>query len=129
MFMPGAMEFARTVKDPTLEKGQSEAALCKALQRALSQYYPGHPWGVRADLKNGVAYIMLGGFTHWAVLLHIADLKSDPAFRGAIREAGQYLERLNMPRAGFSLADWRAALTKFPMHLQRRMSNRGILPG
>lgn len=129
MFAPGQMEYSRTVKDPDLEHAGAERAVCVALQRALAQHYPGHPWGVRADLRNGVAYVMLGGFTHWGVVLHIADLKAEHGMKSAIRLAGQFLERLDMPRAGFSLDDWRAALARFPTHRQRRMANRSLLPG
>ena len=84
-------------------------SLCRDVGAALSRWYPGHPWMVRAEIENGIVRVAIQGFVQWPYIIHVATLKSDPGLL-AVREAGGHLlERFRMPRRGFSLADWRGA--------------------
>lgn len=84
-------------------------ALADAVDRKLSETYPGHPWGVLPEVEHGIVKIALQGFPQWPMVIHVNTLKNDPGMHSVMRYAGELLERLNMPRKGFSLADWRAA--------------------
>lgn len=93
--------------------------LCRRVGEKLAQAYPGHPWGVMAEVEHGIVKIALQGFTQWPVAIRISTLKSDPAMRSVVKYAGELLERLQLPRGGFSLADWKAANIKRPWHFNR----------
>lgn len=95
------------------------AALCKAIGEALSRFYPGHPWAVSAEVEHGIVKFSLAGFQQWAHVIHVATLKSDPGLSTVKKAAGEMLERFNMPRKGFSSADWFLANQRMPMHFNR----------
>lgn len=102
--------------------GQADAAneaLCKLIGRKLSEVYPGHPWGVMAEVEHGIVKIALQGFTQWPVVIKISTLKGDPSLKSVVKYAGELLERLKMPRKGFSMADWQIASRAMPHHFFR----------
>lgn len=103
---------------------KANARLMNAVADVLQRSYPGNPWFVRGDVRNGIFYIGLGGFTHWGHLIKIESIKADPQMKCVVKAAGELLERLRMPRAGFSMSDWRAALARNPIWRQRR----GLIP-
>ena len=87
----------------------ANADMCRRIGRKLAQVYPGHPWGVMSEIEHGIVKVCLQGFPQWPMVIHVETLKSDPGFKSIVKWCGELLERLNMPRKGFSLADWRAA--------------------
>lgn len=93
--------------------------LTKAIGRKLAATYPGHPFGVMAEIEHGIVKIALQGFTQWPYVLHIDTIKGDPGLNCVVRAGGEILERLKMPRKGFSLADFRAANARLPHHFFR----------
>jgi hypothetical protein len=102
--------------------GQFDAAnerLCKVIGRKLAETYPGHPWGVISEIEHGVIKIALAGFTQWPVVIKVTTLANDPGLKSVVHYAGELLERLQMPRKGFSFADWKAASARLPWHLTR----------
>ena len=98
---------------------QANESLAKMIGRKLAETYPGHPWGVMAEIEHGVVKIALQGFTQWPVVIKVSTLKSDPGLRSVVKHAGELLERLKLPRKGFSLADWRAANSRHFWHFNR----------
>lgn len=103
-------------------EGQFDAAneaMCKLIGRKLAEVYPGHPWGVVSEIEHGVVKIALQGFTQWPVTIRVSTLKGDPSLRAVVKYAGELLERLQLPRKGFSLADWKNATTLRPWHFHR----------
>ena len=104
------------------QQGSFDAAnkrLCHAVGLKLTQTYPGHPFGVVAEVEHGIVKICLQGFTQWPYVLKIDTLKSDPALKSVVKAGGELLERLRMPRTGFSMADWQIANRRLPHHFNR----------
>jgi hypothetical protein len=104
------------------EDGYFDAAnstLQRMVGEALAKYYPGHPWGVMAEIEHGIVKIALQGFIQWPYVLHVSSLKGDPAMKAVMRGAGELLERLDMPRNGFQLDAWRQATRNKPHHFYR----------
>ena len=103
-------------------RGQFDAAnsaLQKRVGEFLARKYPGHPWAISAEIEHGILKIAIQGFVQWPYVVKVSDLKADPGMHIIMRAAGEILERLKMPRTGFSMADWRGALHRLPMHLNR----------
>lgn len=98
---------------------EANATLCRMVGERLTYYYPGHPWGVKSEIEHGVVKICVQGFSQWQYIVHVASLKGDPTMRKVFEGAGELLERLGMPRKGFSMADWLAAAKRFPAHFNR----------
>lgn len=113
------VSFQHGLMDPHGDKAAANAHLCRIIGRKLSEAYPGHPWGVSAESEHGIVKIALQGFTQWPVIIKISTLKSDPGLRSVVRYAGEILERLRLPRGGFSMADWRAATQVRPWVFNR----------
>lgn len=103
-------------------QGQRAAAnerLVKMVGNKLAQLYPGHPWFVSAEIEHGIVKVALQGFAQWPYVIHVATIKSDPGLY-CVREAGGHiLERLKMPRHGFSLADYVTATRAMPQQFFR----------
>ena len=98
---------------------EANAELGKAVGTALARFYPGHPWGVASEIEHGILKICIQGFTQWQFVLKISRLKGDPAMKAVMRAGGELLERLGMPRKGFSMDAWRAANQAMPQHFFR----------
>lgn len=80
--------------------------LAKELSELLDRHYPGHLWAVSADHKNGIVTIQnlrLSG--RWGFIVKIANLANDPGRRSVIRAGGELLERYNVARGRFNVAD------------------------
>jgi len=76
-------------------------AIAKEIAECLNTHYPGHAWGVQADVEQGVVKVFnlrLSG--QWGFLLHIDDLQQDPSMRITIKAGGELLERYNLSRGG-----------------------------
>lgn len=111
-------------------QGQFNAANSR-LQRTiggfLARKYPGHPWAVASEIEHGIVKIAIQGFQQWPYVIKADDLKSDPHLHIVMRGAGELLERLNMPRTGFSLADWKGAMTRLPHHFFRNANPNKVI--
>lgn len=101
----------------------ADMALAATILGALDAQYPGHPWGARADHRQGIVAITLRGFGNWHYVIHIRTLKSDPGLKSVMRGAGELLERIGVARRGYTIDDYRAALAAGP--LIRRGPNYG----
>lgn len=99
----------RGLFNPHGDLDAANAEMCRRVGRKLMETYPGHPWGVASEIEHGIVKVMLQGFPQWPMVIHVATLKSDPGMKSVVRWAGELLERLNLPRKGFSLTDWRSA--------------------
>lgn len=104
-----------------------EVAVAKKAGAILERHYPGQPFELRVDAREGVLRMRLNPFMglHWHVV-HLATLAGDPGFKAVIRAAGEILERYQMPRAGFSLDHFLAARSQIPPWL---LGRRGYVPG
>ncbi|MEN6302268.1 MAG: hypothetical protein ABFD96_06045 [Armatimonadia bacterium] len=104
------------------EGGKYDAAnawVCEQVGRKLAQAYPGHPWGVIAEVEHGIVKFCLAGFSQWTMTIRIDTLKSDPGLKSVVKYAGELLERLKLPRKGFDLGLHREAMAKYPHHFNR----------
>jgi hypothetical protein len=116
---PAPILFENGLMDPRGDRAAENADLCRKIGRKLSEAYPGHPWGVMAEAEHGIVKIALQGFIQWPVVVKLSTLKSDPGLKTVVRYAGELLERLRLPRKGFSMADWRAANSAMPWVFNR----------
>lgn len=103
-----------------------ELALVRKAGETIERHYPGHPFEIRVDARQGVLMLKLNPLMglHWHVI-HLSTLKGDPSLRAVLRAAGEILERYNMPRAGFSLDHFLAARSQVPPWL---IGRRGFVP-
>lgn len=104
-----------------------ELAVARKAGAVLERHYPGHPFELRVDARQGVLMLRLNPLMglHWHVI-HLSTLAGDPAFCAVIRAAGEILERYQMPRARFSLDHFLAARAEVPPWL---LGRRGYVPG
>ena len=109
----------RGLFDPRGDLDAANAEMCRRVGRKLAEAYPGHPFGVVSEIEHGIVKICLQGFTQWPMVIHVSTLKNDPGLRRVVKYGGEILERLGLPRKGFSSADWRAANALRPWHFNR----------
>lgn len=119
LFKPGAITHEAGLFNEHGEFDGANEALTKLVGEHLGKHYPGHPWGVSSEIEHGIVRICLQGFAQWPVIIHVASLKGDSSMRAVTRHAGELLERLKMPRKGFSLTDWQTANRALPAHFNR----------
>lgn len=103
-------------------EGQHDAAnkaLCKLIGEKLATTYPGFPWGVMSEIEHGIVKIALQGFTQWPITIRISTLKGDPSLKTVVKFAGELLERLQLSRETFSMADFQTALRRLPYQFNR----------
>lgn len=100
----------REVADPFQAVNDRTA---REIWRVLQAHYPGHPWGVAVNTKQGIAQIFLPTFTNWSFNIRLAHLHGDPGMRVVVAGAGEMLERYRMPRSGFDVSHYLAAQRKF----------------
>lgn len=96
----------------------ADMALTKKVAAIIQGHYPGHPWLVVCDHKQGIVKIKIPQFmgaTNWGVI-KIGNLKSDPGMTTVVRICGEILERYQIPRVGFSRDDFLAARNLIPQH-------------
>lgn len=98
--------------DPHFEADQRMA---NRIMQTLQMHYPGHPWFVEVSHHNkvGIAKIMMPGFTQWSYVLHLSDLKNDPALKTVVRAGGEFLERYRLPRCGIDFASYMSAMNRY----------------
>lgn len=103
--------------DETIRRANMSVAKC--IYHLLQQSYPGHPWQVEVGHEEnyGLINVRLGGLSNWSATVHLTEVNSWPALKWWVaksnRGPGSLLERFNLPRAGFSAADWNNALRKW----------------
>lgn len=114
-----AENHTRTLRNPNGEWDIINSTLGHHVIDVLDRNFPGHPWSVEAEVEQGVCKIGIKGFEQWQHVIHVKSLKGDPKLTPVVRAGGELLERLGMPRTGFSIADWRSALQKYPIHFNR----------
>ena len=84
--------------------------IAKSVARELVTQYPGYPWSVTAESKQGIVYfsipVLMGPTLKYIIRLgQFADLTPQ-----LIRVcAGELLERLGLNRGGFDIAQYLAA--------------------
>jgi hypothetical protein len=109
-------------------------ATCKWVSTILEQHYPGHAWHVQVRVErdkgnlratNGSIMIRLNGLMPPDAWYHIklADTQNEGGRAHVIKGAGELLERYNIPRTGFMLDHWRAALNSMP--IAARLAGKG----
>lgn len=110
-------------------------ATAKWVAEIIEHHYPGHAWHVVVNITahkggrptGGLIQIRLNGLmppNHW-YSIQLADTLCVGGRQRVMKGAGELLERYNIPRTGFMLDHWRAALAAIP--LDRRRLGRGHL--
>lgn len=87
--------------------------LAEEIWRKIQYHYPGHPWKVFTNIKQGIAMIELPLFTSVSFIINLKDLVGDPKMHVVMKGAGEFLERYNLPRSGFDISHYLAAQKKF----------------
>jgi len=105
---------------------QADVTLTYRIAGVLERHYPGHPWLVEANTKQGIATISIPLFMgQHKYILHVAAMATDPTLRSVARAGGEILERYRIPRQRFSPADFISARDAVPLH---RLGRRGHVP-
>ena len=74
-----------------------EVKIAQDIAEKLNKHYPGHMWGVNADVNNGITTIQAVELsTEYGYLLHLADLDID--LKCVVRAGGEILERFRVKR-------------------------------
>lgn len=94
-------------------------AMCRLLGEKLASVYPGYPWGVVSEIEHGIVKIAIAGFTQWPITIRVNSLKGDPSLKLLVKLAGELLERLQLSREKFSMADFMSATRRLPSHFYR----------
>lgn len=81
--------------------------------RVLKQHFPGHPWSIEVDAKEGWAKIgiieLLG--PNWVMFLKFEDWTD----ARVMQLAGELLERFKMPRSSIDIAAYMSAESNIPL--------------
>lgn len=113
--------------DGTMDRVPAELALCKRMGRVLDFHYPGHPWAVSVDIRQGVAQISIPALLgNWAFILHLDGDTSDQMI---VRAGGEILERFHIPRSTIDVAAYMKAFKANPLTGLFRASDRKRIPG
>lgn len=114
---PSDPDFA--TRDQVSPFKNADDALTHAAGVMIYSLFPGHPWKVYADHRQGVIVIAipaLMGATNKGII-PIAMLANEGMLRKCVlKVAGEILERYNLPRSGFSADEFTRALNAIPIH-------------
>lgn len=99
------MEYSQTLSPTWTGEGPRllDLDLAKRLAGHLTKHYPGHPWAVNVDSRQGIATVQnmrLSG--RWGFMLKLRDLAyEDEIAREAKQAGGELLERYRLSRGRF----------------------------
>jgi hypothetical protein len=89
-----------------------EIRWCKRIAGVLEQHYPGYPWFVEVDLKQGIAKVTLPiVFKNRVYVLHLS--KIDASGRSIVRAGGEMLERIDCGRARIDSDSFEFAVKRY----------------
>lgn len=124
---PSDPDFA--ARDQVSPFKNADDALTHATGVMIYSLFPGHPWEVYADHKQGIVSISipaLMGATHKGII-PIRLLVNEGVLRKCVlKVAGEILERYNLPRSRFSPDEFLRALSDVPLH---KRGYHGHIPG
>lgn len=104
----------------------ADMTAAKEIFRVLKREFPGHPWSVEVDAKEGWAKIgilqLLG--PNWTMFMKFEDW-TDQKVRDL---AGQLLERFKIPRSTIDIAAYMSADSKIPLLGCFRAKDRHRIP-
>jgi negative regulator of sigma E activity len=85
-----------------------DAILAATVAELLMKHYPGHPWAVTADHRNGVIVIKNMGFSFlYGYVLKIAEDDGPRLHVEVMRAGGELLERYRVARKKAQEEDYR----------------------
>lgn len=106
-----------------------DAALMKAVAFVINKYYPGHPWKVEVSHAQGVIFlsipVLMGATNKYVIPIKMVKNAMDLR-RHVMQQAGEILERYELPRNAFSRDEFCRAVEAVPMH---RRGFHGYVPG
>ena len=111
------------------EQDPLAAANLELLQKIapmIEFHYPGHPWKIETDIRQGILTIELPPLMTKPAcgIVRLIELHTDPGFKTVMRVCGQILERFRLPRNKYDHGDFHAACRKRDVIDARR----GIVP-
>ena len=104
----------------------ADLTLTARIAAALERHYPAHPWMVKVQHAHGVAMVSLPLLMKQPYILHIDKL--DPGLNRVVMAAGELLEKLNMPRHGFSLDRFLHAREQGPFAPKKKPKPKLLVP-
>ncbi len=74
----------------------------------VERNYPGHGWNIGVSHADGLVRINIPLFMGSVrfYVIKIRELQTDPSLLMVTKACGEILERLNLPRSGFSASDF-----------------------
>lgn len=98
-----------TSRQPT----QADIKAASEMFRVLKAQFPGHPWSVEVDAKEGWAKIgiieLLG--PNWTMFMKFEDWTDNMV----VKLGGELLERFKIPRSTIDIASYMSADSKIPL--------------
>lgn len=108
------MNLVMEAQDDSMQATVAEYDIARRMAEALHTHYPGHLWGVSADVETGIAKVFnlrLSG--QWGFVIKLNTLVNDVELKSVIRAGGELLERYKMHRGRFDAAAYNALPTDF----------------
>lgn len=95
---------------------EADFRLGQLVYRALQNWYPDQRWQVKVTHAGGIVAITLPILMKRNLyqIVHISSLAADPGMKCIMRAAGECLERVGLPRQGFSLDRFLEARARGP---------------
>lgn len=92
------------------------------VQSILRRHYPGHPWIVEVNHEQQIIKIMIKHLHERPYVVLLRDFYADPRRDCIMRAGGEFLERFNIPRAGFSETDFYTAVEAMKSPARRNLA-------
>lgn len=112
--------------DGTMKAVPAELTMCKGIGRLLEFHYPGHPWAVEVNVKQGYAKISIPDLLgpNWGYVILLNGMTD----KAVIEAGGHILERFKMPRNKIDVAAYLSLESKIPLLGIFRARDRDRIP-
>lgn len=108
------MNLVMEAQESCMQATVAEYDIARRMAEVLHTHYPGHLWGVSADVETGIAKVFnmrLSG--QWGFIIKLSTLLHDPDLKSVVRAGGELLERYRLRRGRFDDAAYNDLPTDF----------------
>jgi hypothetical protein len=112
--------------DGTMKAVPAEITMCKGIGRLLEFHYPGHPWAVEVNMKQGYAKVSIPDLLgpNWGYVILLSDMSDQMV----VKAGGEILERFKIPRNRIDVAHYLSLETKLPLLGRYRAKDGNRIP-